>query len=64
MFTAARTLASVLQCLIALRAALGDDHASTRRVAGNYALLLRARFPDSSALAQLRAAFGEDIGVP
>ena len=47
-----------------LRAALGDDHASTRRVAGNYVLLLRRRFPDNPALAQLRAAFGEDIGVP
>ena len=52
------------EALEVLRAALGDDHASTRRVAGNYARLLRARFPDSPALAQLRAAFGEDIGVP
>ena len=51
------------QALEVFRATLGDDHAKTRRIAGNYARLLRARFPDSPALAQLRAAFGEDIGV-
>ena len=47
------------ETLEVLRAALGDDHASTRRVAGNW-----TRFPGSPALAQLRAAFEEDIGVP
>ena len=52
------------QALEVFRVALGDDHARTRRIAANYARLLRARFPDSPALAQLRAAFGEGIGVP
>ena len=52
------------QALEVFRAALGDDHARARRIAGSYARLLRTRFPDSPALAQLRAAFGEDIGVP
>ena len=52
------------QALEVFRVALGDDNARTRRIARNYARLLRARFPDSPALAQLRAAFGEEIGVP
>ena len=52
------------EALEVFRAALGDDHARTRRIAKNYARLLRARFPDSAALAQLRVEFGEDVGVP
>ena len=32
------------QALEVFRAGLGDDHARTRRIAGNYARLLRARF--------------------
>ena len=52
------------QALEIFRVALGDHHPTTRRTARNYARLLRARFSDSTALAQLRAAFGEDIGAP
>ena len=52
------------EALEVFRASLGDDHARTRRIAANYARLLRARFPDSPVLGQLRAAFGENIGVP
>ena len=52
------------QALQVSRKTLGDAHGKTRRIAGNYARLLRARFPDSPALAQLRAVFGNDIGIP
>ena len=52
------------QALEVFRAALGDDHASTRRAARNYAELLRGHFPDSPALAELRSAFGENVGGP
>ena len=52
------------QALEVFRAALGDDHARTQRAARTYARLLQTRFPDSSALAELRATFGEDVGAP
>ena len=52
------------QALEVFRAALGDDHASTWRAAGNYARFLRKWFHDSPALAELRAAFGENVGGP
>ena len=48
------------QALEIFRAALGDAHPNTRQVAGNYARLLREYFPDSPALVELRAAFGDD----
>ena len=51
------------QALEVFRVTLGDDHARTRRIAANYAGLLRARFPHSPALPHLRTAFGEDIGI-
>ena len=52
------------QALEIVRDALGDDHAKTRGMAWNHAWLLRAQFPDSLELDELRAAFGEDIGLP
>ena len=52
------------EALGVFREALGDEHAKTRRVAANYARLLRARSPGSPTLVQLRAAFGEGIGDP
>ena len=52
------------QALEIVREALGDDHAKTRGMAWNHAWLLRAQFPDSLALDELRAAFGENIGKP
>ena len=52
------------EALGVFRAVLGNENAKTRRIAANYAKLLRARFPGSPTLAQLRTAFGEEIGVP
>ena len=52
------------KALEVFRVTLGDDNARTRRIARNYARLLRTRFRDSPALAQLREAFGEEIGGP
>ena len=49
------------QALEIVRGALGDAHPDTRRVAGNYALLLRTRFPDSPVLMELRAVFGDGM---
>ena len=41
---------------------VADPPGTTRKVATNYARLLRAHFPDDPALAELEAAFGPDIG--
>ncbi len=50
------------QMMPILRGKLGDDHPTTRVVAANYAIFLRAHFPDDPVLAELEAAFGPDIG--
>ena len=49
------------QAVEIVRTALGDEHPNTRRVAGNYRRLLRARFPDNPVLAELNAVLGEDV---
>ena len=49
------------QAVEIVRTTLGDEHPNTRRLAGNYGRLLRARFPDNPILAELNAVFGEDV---
>jgi tetratricopeptide (TPR) repeat protein len=41
---------------------MGEDHPDTKELAGQYARLLLAEFPDDPALAELESAFGADIG--
>ena len=44
-------------------ASLGPEHPTTKIDANNYAILLRRHFPDDPALDQLKATFGDDIGL-